>query len=169
VRVASCHLLVSQDAHDLSARDLDQVAAAEGLHQGPGLIHERPQVRGLDLPALSQLTNDELRVGVDEEAVVRRALACTLDAAHQVLYGSDQGPVLGLVVGRHAQVEADDLLAAVPVRQLIAAVAMIPGSMIETTAIGDQGKIKLETHDAPPRKMGWDSRMGFGYPHTRTR
>jgi hypothetical protein len=59
-RVASWHLLVSQDAHDLVPGHLDQIAAAERMHQAPGFIDQRAQVRGLDLPALGQLTNDEL-------------------------------------------------------------------------------------------------------------
>jgi len=89
--------LVAQDAHDLVAWDLDQVAAAEGLDQAGRLVDQGPQVGGLDPPALGQLADQELGVGVDQEAVFRRALVRAADAAQQVLQAGDEGPVLGLV------------------------------------------------------------------------
>jgi len=54
----------------LVAGNLDQVAATKGLHQRCRFVHQRAQVGGLDLPALDQLADHELGVGVDEEAVV---------------------------------------------------------------------------------------------------
>ena len=75
----------------------------------------------LDMAALRQLADHELGIGVDEEAVSRRALACLLDAGHQVLQRGDEGPVLSLVVGHAAtEIEADQLLLACSGFQMIA-------------------------------------------------
>ena len=57
---------VAQHADDLVARDFEQVAAAECLHQPLRLVDQRTQVGGLDLPALGHLPDHELRVGMDQ-------------------------------------------------------------------------------------------------------
>ncbi len=61
---------VAKYPDDLVAGNLDQVAAAKGLHQAGSLVHQGAQVGRLDLPALGQLADDELGVGVDQQAVV---------------------------------------------------------------------------------------------------
>lgn len=65
----------------------------------------------LDLPALVQLADHELGVGVDEQAVVRWALARTLDTAGRILESSDEGLVLGVLAGHvAAKTQADHSL-----------------------------------------------------------
>ena len=53
----------------LVAGHLDQIAAAEGSHQRCRFVHQGAKVGSFDLPALGQLADHELGIGVDEEAV----------------------------------------------------------------------------------------------------
>ena len=102
--------LVAEHAHDLLARDLDQVTAAKGPDQRRGLVHQWTEVGCFHLPALGTLADYELGVGVDQQAVVAGAAAGLLNAAGQVFERRDQGSVLSFVVGGSAEVQADGLL-----------------------------------------------------------
>jgi hypothetical protein len=73
---------------------LDQVAADEGLHEARCPVHQRAEVRCLDLPALGELPDHELGVGVNEEAVDRWGLArpCTLTWWRLLTVQTSAGP-----------------------------------------------------------------------------
>ena len=88
----------------LVAGHLDQIAAGEGSHRRCRFVHQGAKIGSLDLPALGQLADHELGIGVDEEAVGRRGPGRPLDAAVQVVESSDEGLVFGFVVRRRAQI-----------------------------------------------------------------
>ena len=147
--------LVAKYPDDFVARDLDEIAAAKGLHQRRHLVHQRAKIRGLDFPALGQLADDELGVGVDQQAVLRRRLACPLDAASQILQSSDEGLVLGFVVGHAvAETEPDCLLLASSRLQAVGSISDAVGRSIGQATAIDDGQVRMLEHGAPPNGIG---------------
>jgi len=88
---------MAKHPHDLLTQHLARacpkrrgITAAKGLDEGGYLIDQRAQVGRLDVPALGELADQEMGVGVDEAAVFRWRLARTLDVANQALRATDQ-------------------------------------------------------------------------------
>lgn len=75
---------MTEHRHNLVARNLDQacpersrrITEAKDLQERRRLVHNRSQIGGVDLPALGQLADHELGVGVNEGAVHGWELAC---------------------------------------------------------------------------------------------
>jgi hypothetical protein len=54
-------------AHDLVARNLDQIAPAEGFEQARRFIDQSAQVCSVHFPAQDELASHELGIAVDQQ------------------------------------------------------------------------------------------------------
>ncbi len=136
---------MTKDGFDVGAGALEEARGAGKAGQElPGLVAQGAQVGLADFPGSTDLTYEELGVGVGDEGIVGRGTTGPLDALDQVFEGLDQGAVFGDVVGdAGAKVEADEGLASVLGLEVVGAVAVgVGGAIVSSSTVRGYGKIE---------------------------